>query len=63
MIGSQAGIWVMIGKDRKTPIVGGVGVEKKRETVDSIQSRARSFVPISTHGPPQGPLPLDPALL
>lgn len=29
MIGSQAGIWAMTGKDRKTPIIGGGG--KRRE--------------------------------
>lgn len=51
MIGSQAGMWAMTGKDRKTRIIAGEE-EKKKETTDSIGSRVHSSLPISTHGPP-----------
>ena len=54
MIGSQAGMWAMTGKDRKTRIIAGEE-EKKRETTDSTGSRVHSSLRISTHGPPQGP--------
>lgn len=37
--------------------------KRKTETTGSKGSRIHSFLPISTCGPPQGPLAQDPALL
>ena len=63
MIGSQAGIWAMTGKDKKTPVIGR-RKRRERQKPQAVEEVGFTlFFPFPLAALPRAPLTQDPALL